>query len=247
MQNQFVGDIGDYAKYALLRAVVGNRHLGIAWYLHPNIQGAGGNHIHYLGNQRMWRDVDPPLFNTLREIVHGGGRRSVARIQKRDVLPGAVFADERLRTPPGEQRIPWRHGWYERVQEKLADCGMVFIDPDNSLCQVDQGIDFTWQRLPLYEAEGLAANGRPTVIYHHIGSHRGQGKTADEEIRHWIAVLPNCNYTFRCRRGTSRTFFVLNADDAIINDLNGFANRWLQAEGRARISPAKRSALIPVA
>ena len=31
MQDQFVGDIGDYAKYALLRAVIGNKQLGVAW------------------------------------------------------------------------------------------------------------------------------------------------------------------------------------------------------------------------
>ena len=47
MQDKFVGDIGDYAKYALLRAVLGGRQLGVAWYLHPD-RGTGGDHTEYL-------------------------------------------------------------------------------------------------------------------------------------------------------------------------------------------------------
>ena len=53
MQNQFVGDIGDYAKYALLRRLSVGRKLGVAWYLHPD-SGAGGNFIQYLDNLNAW-------------------------------------------------------------------------------------------------------------------------------------------------------------------------------------------------
>ena len=33
MRDRYVGDIGDFAKYGLLRAVGNGRRLGIAWYL----------------------------------------------------------------------------------------------------------------------------------------------------------------------------------------------------------------------
>ena len=33
MQNRYVGDIGDYVKYGLLRALADGRQLGVAWYL----------------------------------------------------------------------------------------------------------------------------------------------------------------------------------------------------------------------
>lgn len=38
MQDKFVGDIGDYAKYGLPRALSNNgeKWLGVAWYLHPD-------------------------------------------------------------------------------------------------------------------------------------------------------------------------------------------------------------------
>ena len=30
MQNRYVGDVGDFAKYGLLRAIVGRKRLGVA-------------------------------------------------------------------------------------------------------------------------------------------------------------------------------------------------------------------------
>ena len=39
MQDRYVGDIGDFVKYALLRVVTGESKLGVAWYLHPLVSG----------------------------------------------------------------------------------------------------------------------------------------------------------------------------------------------------------------
>ena len=37
MQNQYVGDIGDFGKYGLLRAISGDPlRLGVVWYLFPD-------------------------------------------------------------------------------------------------------------------------------------------------------------------------------------------------------------------
>ena len=36
MQNRYVGDIGDFGKYGLLRALYHGRQLGVAWYLCPD-------------------------------------------------------------------------------------------------------------------------------------------------------------------------------------------------------------------
>ena len=57
MQNQYVGDIGDFGKYGLLREIFGRPEvpesgcglrLGVAWYLSPD--GA-----------RFWRQIDGEL------------------------------------------------------------------------------------------------------------------------------------------------------------------------------------------
>ena len=46
MQNRYTGDIGDFAKYGLLRAIRGRMRLGVAWYLHPGAGPDGdGGHV----------------------------------------------------------------------------------------------------------------------------------------------------------------------------------------------------------
>ena len=70
MQDRYAGDIGDFVKYALLRAISPERSLGVAWYLHPNEGPSGdGRHVSYLSNAKEWRYLDADLFDVLREIV----------------------------------------------------------------------------------------------------------------------------------------------------------------------------------
>ena len=49
MQDRYVGDIGDFVKYGLLRAIRGEKSLGVVWYLRPNDGPVGdGRHTAYL-------------------------------------------------------------------------------------------------------------------------------------------------------------------------------------------------------
>ena len=49
MQDRSAGDVGDFAKFGLLRALSTKRRIGIAWYLHPDSGPAGdGRHTDYL-------------------------------------------------------------------------------------------------------------------------------------------------------------------------------------------------------
>ena len=230
MQNRYVGDIGDFGKYGLLRALSEGRQLGVAWYLYPNeAHNADGSLTEYLSQQGTWRDLDPQLFNVMREIVYGGGRRSVARIKNRNVLPGAVFADKPLKTniPPGgwRARRQWRTEWFKDVIASLADCDIVFADPDNGLFPNEQwsaSKQKDWKRLPLKEAQALSEK-RTAVLYHHNTRRRG-GHYA--EICHWMQQLPGCTHAFYWRRCSNRTFFIINPDCQIVDRLIEFAHRW---------------------
>ena len=95
MQDRYVGDVGDFVKYALLRAIRGTKHLGVAWYLHPNAGPAGdGRHTAHLQNPDEWRHLDAELFDALRKLTDD--RWSVANIQQSCILGDAAFADDRL-------------------------------------------------------------------------------------------------------------------------------------------------------
>ena len=75
MQNRYVGDIGDYLKLGILRALSPGYRLGVAWWLFPDQDhNKDGRHIGYLDQPDRWRHFDPQLFDALGNIVSLGQR-----------------------------------------------------------------------------------------------------------------------------------------------------------------------------
>lgn len=237
MQDRYVGDIGDYAKYGLLRALSIGKQLGVAWYLY---QGGDGRFIHYLDEPDVWKELSPNLFVGLKSIIddwkNNPGPRSVRTIQQMELLPvGTKFTAKPLDTSlaPATDRENWRRQWFKRVKDDLKDCEIVFADPDKGLVNDNKfkwsGKNHGWQHMPLCEAIALSDSGRPTVIYHH---NRREGNHK-EEIQHWIKKFPKRTYAFRCRRGTSRTFFVTNSCDETAQVLKEFVRHWREVESKS--------------
>lgn len=80
------GDIGDFAKFALLRALMPGETLGVAWYLYPDEpRNSDGGQTGYLDQPEKWRDFDLLLFDGLGKIV-SLGNRSVAAIEDSALL-----------------------------------------------------------------------------------------------------------------------------------------------------------------
>ena len=98
-----MGDVGDFAKYGLLRALAGDGHdalrLGVVWYLTPDEGHSGdGGHVRYLlpGNDHPYVDCDRGLYKGLRTLVMTGAR-SVGAIRTHGLLPqGTVFYESVL-------------------------------------------------------------------------------------------------------------------------------------------------------
>ncbi len=253
MQDRYTGDIGDLAKHGLLRALSRGRQLGVAWYLYPDEANGDGGFIEYLNNAEVWEPLDPELFGVLHGIIdrwqRGQGPRCVAEIENSGLLPGAEFANECLETdiPPGAwpRRRDCRASWFERVMDRLSDCNIVFADPDNGLCKdakFSPSRIKDWKKLPICEALQLSANGRPAVFYHHNSRFPG-GHPA--EIRYWMQQLPGCTHAFRVRRYNSRTFFIVNPDQPMIDALMEFEEAWRRAEQRLGIRRNMLSEIIP--
>lgn len=229
MQDRYTGDVGDFVKYALLRAVGRGRNLGVAWYLHPNEGPPGdGRHVAYLRRPEEWRYLDTQLYDELQAMVFSGDR-SVRAVQDLSLLPNAAFAGERLdiRSVPVRLRESWRRAWFERVLRGLADCDLVFADPDNGL-YADAGFRPTIRRsaksIPLREVKALAED-RPLIVYHHNSRYKG-GQHA--EILAWQKRLPGDVYAYYWRRWSNRTFFFVNADQQLVGRLQEFGARWAQ-------------------
>ena len=227
MQDRYTGDIGDFVKYGLLRAIKGCKRLGVAWYLHPDAGPAGdGGHTEYLGQHERWHHLDPQLFEALKRIVSDDDR-SVQSVQRSGVLGDAAFAGERLdvSTVRWRDRQDWRRRWFKVVRNQLADCDVIFADPDNGLVpdtrfRPERKEDA--KRIPLAEATALA-EGRTAVIYHH-NSRRAGGHLS--EIRYWMGQLPGCSSAYYSRPWSNRTFFFINSDAEVERRLKRFAERW---------------------
>jgi hypothetical protein len=120
MQNRYVGDIGDYLKLGILRALSPGFHLGVALWLYPDeSHNRDGQHISYLNHPSQWRHFDPQLFDALGRIV-SSGQRHVRALEEANVLPRATFASEFIPIDrPTTERQQARQDWLERVQRKL--------------------------------------------------------------------------------------------------------------------------------
>src|ERR1700760_3366792 len=134
MQNRYVGDIGDYVKHAILRALSPGRRLGVAWWLFPDSGPAGdARHIAYLDAPGKWRHFDPDVFDGLRRIVRLDCR-AVAALENAGLLPDAIYFSEEIPVAisPQTTRV-LREAWFARCQAHLSSCDFVFLDPDNGL------------------------------------------------------------------------------------------------------------------
>ena len=186
------------------------------------------------------------LTEIIRNWQANVGRRSIIEVQRRHLLPGAVFAGEPLDSGiiPARRRELWRRRWFARAEKKLRGCNMVFIDPDNSLChpaRFDYAERDDWQRLPLNEANQLCG-GRPAVIYHH--PNREAGMQHRDQILNWMEQIPGCTHAFLVRRWNARAFFAINFDGLMLRRLNEFVERWRAVERNAGFRPAELSSLI---
>ena len=97
MKNQYIGDIGDYGKYGLLRFLARQGiRIGINWYLTDDDYSADGKYTYYLENPAE-RVCDPELFDTLKEIVAHGKNKSVKMMQDAGLISGAEYFGEKLK------------------------------------------------------------------------------------------------------------------------------------------------------
>ncbi len=230
MQNKYVGDIGDYLKLGILRALAPGRKLGVAWWLHPDGGAVGdGQHTTYLDAGLAWRPYDPPLFDHLREVV-GTGKRAVTSLQDERILPGAVFFGEQIPITGAPSARPVnRAAWFARVKSALADCDLVFADPDNGIepagykpTMGNAGKSITWD-----EIASLRAPGRALVVYHHQTRFKGGHINELEHLAKGLRTRGCASVdVLRARPYSPRAFFLLDADDDLRSRAEKLSGQW---------------------
>ena len=130
MKNQYLGDVNDYRKYGLLRALCaqGSPRPGVCWMLTADDGSRDGRETRYLRQPEAWRPHDPALFDRLARDVPGRRARHVGWVERAGLLPGAIFHAATL----GDD-VTARRGYFDVMLARLEPAGLVFFDPDNGL------------------------------------------------------------------------------------------------------------------
>ncbi len=191
MQDKYAGDVGDFGKFSLLRALLPEEEykLGVVWYLFPDEGKNDGRHVSYLDKQE-YKKCDGYVHGRMKQVIDA--ERSVHALEKSGVLPEqTVYYDQLLDshlkyTSQSQEdtrgRLEHREVWVRGALQSVSKCDAVFLDPDNGLeikscskrSQMNAG-----KYLYLGEVKQFCASRKICVIYHHLNrssSHENQVK-----------------------------------------------------------------------
>jgi hypothetical protein len=216
MQHHFAGDIGDYLKLGILRALAPGYRLGVAWWLYPDeVYDGNGQHVGYIQRPGQWRHFDPALFDTLQRIL-SSGQRNVHALAT-GLPPDTIFHHQPIPTT-GRNLRGIRQEWFRSVVATVKNTDLVFVDPDNGLEPggISLGSARAGKSVLLSELHELAKPDRCLIVYHHQ-TRRAGGHYA--EIAHWLDRFRSEGFraadALRCKPYSPRVFFLLNAPEKL--------------------------------
>lgn len=167
MKDQYFGDVNDYRKYGLLRALAGVTRLpiGICWMLTVPDGRSDGEFRRYLDQPVRWRGHDPELYDKLRLLLTPGTGRSAQLARSWDLIAGAAYHEELLQDNAGSRR-----GYFDRAWAALAACPIIFFDPDNGIEIPSKRVGNKESSKYVYWDELTQAyeRGHSLVIYQHF-------------------------------------------------------------------------------
>ena len=212
MQDRYAGDVGDFGKLGLFRAVAGSGlRVGVNWYrtLWANECAVNhdGKHTSYL-TDNTFAICDSALWHTLRQIV--ATQRSVLALEKANLIPHATYYHAFLDSKNTSQLT--RSDWHREAMLTLADTDFVFCDPDNGLLvpSVKMSSNKSDKDVTVEELHDYYTSGKSVVFYNHrsrqkepIYLRRFQALMNSERFPHaeWMGL--------KFSRGTTRDYIFI--------------------------------------
>jgi hypothetical protein len=243
MQDRYVGDIGDFGKFALLRKLCGTAHagairLGVVWCRFPDeSHNNDGRHVSYLARSEFV-ELDKELAIALKSIV-ASGRRSIAAISSGPILPADTVHCSDLISVPDESapsareaRLDHRSMWLSRGYERTKPCDLVFFDPDNGLeiASVPKHHRNAGKYIYWDELSSFWERGQTLLIYHHINRTKSAVQQVRElelemQVRFKKAVVRPLLF----RRGSCRVFWLVRRNSRLGSEINRRVDNLLRS------------------
>jgi hypothetical protein len=169
MKVQYFGDVNDYRKFVLLRALsgIGEFKIGVCWML-TEADGTGqGDKRGYLKQPKKWRAYDPVMFDVLAKAPAEPTINDLRRLEAEALIAAATFFDEF--TPDSR---PGRDSFHASCMAALADRNLVFLDPDNGLeVKIPKGRKRSSKYAFLDEIAAHYDAARSILLYQHYPRH----------------------------------------------------------------------------
>lgn len=228
VQDRFVGDIGDFGKYGLLRALTGlwdwkrggplpehkRLSLGVVWYRNDTDTRSGdGKYINYLNKLNKldeYKPCDPKLFDCLASTIRTNERK-ISSIEQAGILGGNTVYYDKMKDWMNDAES------LERIQEQR----IIFLDPDNGLATptMERKREYSPKHVHIKEIDSFLQYEQTVVIYHHLGrTGLEEGRNCHSlQMRDWAKRIndelspPVFPRVLWYRRGTARAFFILPA------------------------------------
>lgn len=222
MQDRFVGDVGDFGKYGLLRALTGlwdwkrggplpereRLSLGVVWCVpddmaEHNTKSTHGLKVDYLKRPEIYRKCDHDLFDFLGSLV-SESKRSIRSIEDGGILGNnTLFCNNRV-----PEELGARGEWADAAQRIMREQNIIFLDPDTGLIPARKRSASTKHVYP-QDIKTFLTPAQTIIVYQH---HAYTEPQVERQRRNWsdtLRILQFQGYITLCFE--QRDFIILPA------------------------------------
>jgi len=220
MQNKYVGDIGDYSKFVLIKHLFDSR-CGLIWYLYPDEKNNDGIHIEY--DKYDLEDIS--VVDMMEKISQNTINRNIYELER--VLKGNGFDIEFFNKcienekcdffSDYRERLQYREKWFNEAVNKVKCRNIVFVDPDNGTeiksCQ-SKGRKKSGKYIFYDEINSLIENHLTVVIYQHLARKRTDLFISEKEKKLRESIDLDFNfYALKFKRKSPRVYLIISKVD----------------------------------
>ena len=235
MQDRWVGDIGDYGKYALLRALCGTPEfpnpeiqLGVVWYYTENTGSPAATTRDYLtghGTLTRMSSLDQHLYDNLQFFINEENWR-VELVKERNILP--VERENYFSCPVGTYGN--RVGWCKKAIKGMHNVNLLFLDP-NTGTHIRRQSRQAYQESDWARSEDLTAfadtrdKDRSLIVFQQTS----KAKFPNDDLRRILALKNRLGRRVWTFHWGTRHFLIIPAErhrEILWENLETFRRRW---------------------
>jgi hypothetical protein len=218
MRDSYVGDVGDFGKYALLSALAGNDlRLGVLWCRNSLADATQDGRFTVYPELKT---CDPKLYDRLSQIL-ATNQRTLSQVENNDILPAnTLFYRTAIPAPKvpcfsavaREAQTRLRATWFDDGFNKLSAAELVFLDPDNGLAPNRCKKHLRSSVKYIFEDEVAAwVKRRQSVVLYQHQQRRSLSEQVSDQRKILAAGKPCHAVSFH--RRAARIYYILPAKD----------------------------------